>query len=963
MLSPVAGDSPGPPEKGEPGRYDAFLSYAREDGAFAKRLVNALDAKGQRVWLDVQDIPGGADWRRHQARALEACKAFVFLLSPDSLRSEHCRQELEQARVLEKLVIPVNFREVDERDLPPALANPEWIFLREKDRFENGVERLAEALHVDHDWREQHTRVAMRAREWEDSQRDKSFLLRGTDLAEAESWLGRQGEHRQTPTALQAEFIIGSRRAALSRQRRLALAVAAAFVFTAALAVFAFLQRNNALDQKRFAQSRAMAVRARELGRTDLDAGALLALAAYRLKPTIEARDSLLALVPDLQRAHPVFARRIPRPMGLSANGENGGIALSEGGGRIRWLDPVSGKTTSRETVPMAKMYALVPSPNGKLLAYGGAVSDVWVWDRDRQEVVAHLHEGPEGIPAYEILFDPDNRTIAVLHQLGVRLWDTESDRYLDLAPPRRIGLPYMSQAVAFSPDGRLLAAGAVNGCVYIWRVAGGRLTQPGLCGQSPATSLSFSHDGDRLAVGERKGIVRVWRLGRPARESARARVHRGAVVAVAFDRADKTVASAGGDGTLSIWARGTGRLAEYRIERNSSISSLSRGQRAFDDLVFDASGETLVVISEGEGRAWDASRESAFGEQVSDGGIGDQRIGLGDAVSPDGRLVALESTDEPVVVWNRLNGKRVPLTEVVGAGPLEFSSDGRSVVAQADTQAVIWDAATGELKHAIEFAPVVVNSGQSVALSPDNKLIVTTKDFPEDEGEDSGVKVWQVSDGSLVGSLPSPFHYETSDVAVSPDGGLLAATGIGKPNRGTIQLWETSHWTPVARRSIGRSQNLSGLAISPDGEILATSGDPGPVRLWSIPRLEPLGKPMLADVDVVPAIAFSPDGATLAAGGEDGRIRLWDVATQELLGRPLSAHSQYVDTLRFSSDGGGLISVGNEGVVRTWDSILWSSDLSPLQAFVCGAVGHDFSPAKWRQLVPEEPYHSTCSL
>jgi TIR domain len=266
-----------PPQEGEPGRYDAFLSYAREDRAFAERLAEALAARGQRVWLDVRDIPGGAQWRLHQAHALEACKAFVFLLSLDSVGSQNCRGELEQAEALNKLVIPISYRAVDQRELPPGLADPEWIFLHEEDRLEDGVEKLTEALHVDHDWRQQHTRLAMRAREWEEAGEDKSFLLRGSDLANAESWLTEQAGHREAPTARQADFIVRSRQAARVRQRRITMAFGLAFLLAIGLAAFALDQRSTALDQKHAALSRALAIQAREVARTDIDTGALLA--------------------------------------------------------------------------------------------------------------------------------------------------------------------------------------------------------------------------------------------------------------------------------------------------------------------------------------------------------------------------------------------------------------------------------------------------------------------------------------------------------------------------------------------------------------------------------------------------------------------------------------------------------------------------------------------------------------
>ena len=77
------------PDPAHAGRYDAFISYARADGAFAvDRLSRALGARGYEVWLDVHDIPGGAKWRDRVRRGIEACKVFVFVISPDSVTSD-----------------------------------------------------------------------------------------------------------------------------------------------------------------------------------------------------------------------------------------------------------------------------------------------------------------------------------------------------------------------------------------------------------------------------------------------------------------------------------------------------------------------------------------------------------------------------------------------------------------------------------------------------------------------------------------------------------------------------------------------------------------------------------------------------------------------------------------------------------------------------------------------------------
>ena len=70
------------------------------------------------MWLDVEDIPGGAKWRDRVRRGIEACKAFVFVISPDSVTSAQCLAEIEDAVALNKLIVPVVYRDPPEGSLP-----------------------------------------------------------------------------------------------------------------------------------------------------------------------------------------------------------------------------------------------------------------------------------------------------------------------------------------------------------------------------------------------------------------------------------------------------------------------------------------------------------------------------------------------------------------------------------------------------------------------------------------------------------------------------------------------------------------------------------------------------------------------------------------------------------------------------------------------------------------------------
>src|SRR5687768_359354 len=115
---------------------DVFISYSRKDQEFARRLHGALTAQGHDVWVDWEDIPLTAEWLKEIYRGIEEAGAFVFVISPDSLASEVCRQEVDYALANNKRIIPVVRREVDYKHVPHVLSRHNWIFFRDGDDFE-----------------------------------------------------------------------------------------------------------------------------------------------------------------------------------------------------------------------------------------------------------------------------------------------------------------------------------------------------------------------------------------------------------------------------------------------------------------------------------------------------------------------------------------------------------------------------------------------------------------------------------------------------------------------------------------------------------------------------------------------------------------------------------------------------------------------------------------------------------
>jgi WD40 repeat protein len=314
---------------------DVFISYSRNDRDFVRKLHDALAKLNRDAWVDWQDIPLTAEWLSEIYAGIDAADNFVFVISPDSVASATCGKEIAYASANNKRLIPILHRAVPESDIPETFAKINWILFRDSDDFESTFGSLVQAIDTDLDWKQAHTRLLVRAKEWENKAQEKSLLLRGKDLQEAEEWQGQAAGKQPKPTLQQSQYVLASRRAETRRQRVELGAVTFAFVLTVGLATAAWIQRNTARREAAIALSRQLAAQSKlALGRTsadDLAEAALLAVESIDRYPTLEGDQALrqaLALLPS--RAH-----KIPFPPGsfsaLSPDGEYLGTRSDDG--------------------------------------------------------------------------------------------------------------------------------------------------------------------------------------------------------------------------------------------------------------------------------------------------------------------------------------------------------------------------------------------------------------------------------------------------------------------------------------------------------------------------------------------------------------------------------------------------------------------------------------------------------
>src|SRR3982751_5830523 len=103
---------------------DAFVSYAREDLEFVRRLHDALRNREHEIWVDWLGIPPSGEWLREIYGAIEGTPSFIFVISPDSLASRVCGLELDHASLHGKRIIAVVYRDPEGRNgEPPAIPD------------------------------------------------------------------------------------------------------------------------------------------------------------------------------------------------------------------------------------------------------------------------------------------------------------------------------------------------------------------------------------------------------------------------------------------------------------------------------------------------------------------------------------------------------------------------------------------------------------------------------------------------------------------------------------------------------------------------------------------------------------------------------------------------------------------------------------------------------------------------
>lgn len=801
------------------------------------------------------------------------------------------------------------------------------------------------------------------AARWAKHHRDPAFLYQGARLLSVQDTLPRWARDPGSfppPGPVVDGFVAASTREArrVSRRRRLVMACLAALTVIALIAAVIAINRATEADRQRnLTLSRELAAQSEVAG--DPVISALLAVAAWRIAPTAEARHRLLVAVASPDRAV------------LTGHG--------------------------------ADITALAFSPDGKIIASGSTDGTARLWD-----AASHRQLGAPILPPpaqgscvnlpVRVALSPDGRLVASTCMATVWFWD--------VATHRRVGRPLHTRnavsAIAFAPDGRTFATGDDQGDIRLWDAAAGR--PPADIPASTATragrghtiysitGVVFSADGKRLVTGSADGTARLWDAATSDQVGAVFAGHTKGINDIALSPDGATLATAGGDGTVRLWSMATHRQVGRPL-------TASGGKAPFEGVAFSPDGKRLVTAgSDGRARIWDTAGHQQLGNALGGNLVPLKRVAFspdgrllgvaGDdgavrlldpeiyrqvgsampgrsavALSPDGMTLAVEGPgkNDPAILLRDVAGQRPvgrPLRAAGGPGSggpgggapgggghIVFDYYGRTLTAVGPDDMRTWETASG--RRLSSFGYPGAHSGVA-ELSSDGSFLALNRD--------DSVLFWDVVHRREIGSrISAPGYTDViGAMALNPDGTMLATVGLD----GSVRLFDVAAGRQIgAPLPVPTNGLFVALAFSPDGRFLAIPADNGTVRLWDVAKHEPVSAALSGHTGIIRALAFSPDGKILATGSEDATVRLWDLATYREIGPPLTGHAAAVTGVAYGRDGTTLATVSDDGTARLWDVGLPDDPV----AAACAIAARSLTRAEWARYVPQERFRQIC--
>jgi WD40 repeat protein len=907
---------------------DIFVSYSRVDEDFGRHLHRELSQIGHDVWIDWEDIPLTTEWWSEICEGIENANNFLLIMSPASIGSPICQLEIDYAIRINKRIIPIVYREVDKdnafeniirrihnddfiramlkghdglsvaRNNWQVLGALNWIFFKQEDDFTTKFSELITAIQLDLSHVKIHTRLLVRALEWERVDKNPSFLLSGDEITSAEDWLqaARKSQKAPEPTHLHNEYIFASRERDLSEKRRLRnlrratwiAAIIGSLAIVATLAIgFAAISATNALA--------TVQIQANDAQQSILQSTAVI---ATQLLDIENANATLNAVEAEVQAGeHQIESIRL----GEIANGilDNSGnpetaallatIALNTS--YTANADEALIRAFSRlftEKIYIGHEDSINEVAFSSDMAFIATASDdntVRTWDTFTGQELTVFDEHQASILSLDI--SADNGLIISSDGNGkLILWNAQSGNIVwEKTLPNVI-----ASDVEFDPSSTRILIGASDNKAYILDSTNGDvlLTYNGHDDNAELysiTSVTWSNDGQYALTGSNDRGVILWdtqTLETTGLFPAVGSIRTGGAVSVALSH-DNAYALVGSvDGVAQIWD----------VEDETMLRSFNSGRRG------PLLGESSPVLA-------DFVLQDTLGFVVYTG-------------SDDSRKLLWQELITPLQATHTMLGHWGEITSV------EISPDDRYILTgSSDGTARLWTVYQGGV---VSYAP----SEDIVELlfSPDGRLLVA--DSRSDLG--SSMYVWDIRTGELLLN-EGISSANVAHIEMSPQGNYLLA--VGGSSSSHYMMWNLNSLEPVEWFNALGWDRFGGVIFSADEEyiILYNHQMEGTRRYIRTQRVFETQSGNVVDLSTIETVVAE----TLSALPSPAPVELNNINIMPA--RPFNQYGRF-SVIQVSPDGSAMAVADREGKI-----VIIPTDYQIFLAEVCTRLLIDLTP------------------
>ena len=444
-------------------------------------------------------------------------------------------------------------------------------------------------------------------------------------------------------------------------------------------------------------------------------------------------------------------------------------------------------------------------SSDEQMLASGDGSGEIKLWDAKTGQGLSaiaeanNLKEAP-GVGA--LAFSPDGKLLAAAlvvteditknpnpkSKTQIAIWELSSGRQVQTLPSQDIRV----DTIAFSPDSRMLASGGASNIVTLWDVASGKVSTAFTGKAEVVNVIRFTTDGAEMMSGNWGTSLTAWSVstGMLVRQiPGSPRLQTGHLPIPMFFHNGPIFNSAVDRFAEAPFSNPTVVVREWPSMK--TLREFKQNGSSSTSLGFSSSGRLLASgNTNGDIRIWDvdagvelATIKEGFSSDII-------------TMSADNKLLAQVSEDgNSIRLWDTANETTVK--ELTGhtaeINTLVFSPDSKILASGSDDSTIrLWDLQNGEVKI-IKAHEEVAGVG-AIAFHPSGRWLASVAyniDYEDENDPDNTIRLWKTDDGSQIAAIPDPSI--PLSLSFSPDGNKLA---VGNYD-GTILVLDTSGQKP----------------------------------------------------------------------------------------------------------------------------------------------------------------------